>query len=167
MTSSPEITSFLAFHRRIGHRRAGRHLPISQSGRNSHKTHRGPQVCRLILPPREALHRGTENIVSALRQLVEQRLGLLQIERVKPFGKSAVDRRKKLASLLSLALSRERMASGSPHRIPGWHPSSQAPARLRNLPIPAGIRFRRGSRGLEFQLTGLPFSLGSTSLHTP
>jgi hypothetical protein len=37
-------------------------------------------------------------------QLVEQNLGLFQVERVKPFGKPAVDRSEKLASLVPLAL---------------------------------------------------------------
>ena len=37
-------------------------------------------------------------------QLVEQRLSLLQIARVKPFGEPAVDRSEKLASLIPLAL---------------------------------------------------------------
>ena len=38
------------------------------------------------------------------RQLVEQVLGFLQIERVEPFGEPAVDRSKKLARLIPLAL---------------------------------------------------------------
>ena len=37
-------------------------------------------------------------------QLVEQNLGLFQVERVKPFGNPAVDRSEKLASLVPLAL---------------------------------------------------------------
>ena len=37
-------------------------------------------------------------------QLVEQNLGLFQVERVKPFGEPAVDRSEKLASLVPLAL---------------------------------------------------------------
>ena len=38
------------------------------------------------------------------RQLVEQRLGLLQIERVEAFGEPAVDRSEQFASLLRLPL---------------------------------------------------------------
>ena len=39
------------------------------------------------------------------RQLLQQRLRLLQIARVEPFGEPAVDRSEKLASLATLALS--------------------------------------------------------------
>src|SRR6516164_6236739 len=38
------------------------------------------------------------------RQLLEQRLGLLQIARIKPFGEPAIDRREKVASCISLTL---------------------------------------------------------------
>jgi hypothetical protein len=41
---------------------------------------------------------------ASCRQLVEQRLGLFQVERIKAFGEPAVDRREKLASLPPLAL---------------------------------------------------------------
>ena len=37
-------------------------------------------------------------------QLIEQRLGLLQIERVEAFGEPAIHRREKLAGLIPLAL---------------------------------------------------------------
>ena len=37
-------------------------------------------------------------------QLVEQRLGLLQIERIEGLGEPAVDRREKIVGLVSLAL---------------------------------------------------------------
>ena len=37
-------------------------------------------------------------------QLVEQNLGLFQVERVKPFGKPAVDRSEQITSFISLAL---------------------------------------------------------------
>jgi hypothetical protein len=37
-------------------------------------------------------------------QLVEERLGLCQIERVKAFGEPAVDRSEKIAGLVPLAL---------------------------------------------------------------
>jgi hypothetical protein len=37
-------------------------------------------------------------------QLIQQRLSLLQIERVEALGEPAVDRREKIAGLLSLAL---------------------------------------------------------------
>ena len=37
-------------------------------------------------------------------QLIEQRLSLLQIERIKPFGEPAVDRSEKFAGLIPLAL---------------------------------------------------------------
>ena len=37
-------------------------------------------------------------------QLIEQRLGLLQIERVEAFGEPAIDRSEKLAGLIPLAL---------------------------------------------------------------
>jgi hypothetical protein len=40
-------------------------------------------------------------------QLIEQRLGLFQIERVEAFGKPPVDRSEKLAGLLTLALIAE------------------------------------------------------------
>jgi hypothetical protein len=38
-------------------------------------------------------------------QLIEQRLGLLQIECVETFGKPTVDRREKIAGIIVLALS--------------------------------------------------------------
>jgi hypothetical protein len=49
------------------------------------------------------------------RQLVEQRLGLFQIARVKAFGKPAIDRSEKLAGLIPLALisPEAREAGGS------------------------------------------------------
>ena len=39
-------------------------------------------------------------------KLIEQRLGLLQIERVEAFSEPAVDRSEKLAGLISLPLTR-------------------------------------------------------------
>ena len=41
---------------------------------------------------------------SNLPQLIEQCFGLLQIARVKPFGKPAVDRREQITGLLPLVL---------------------------------------------------------------
>ena len=38
-----------------------------------------------------------------LRQLLEHRLGLLQVQRIEAFGEPAIDRCKKIAGLLSLA----------------------------------------------------------------
>jgi len=50
-----------------------------------------------------ATNSGHQNSLSVV-QLGEQRLGLLQIERVEAFGEPAVDRREQLASLLRLPL---------------------------------------------------------------
>ena len=44
------------------------------------------------------------------RQLLQQRLGLFQVERIEPFGEPAVDRSEKLASLIPLAPGRARAA---------------------------------------------------------
>ena len=43
-------------------------------------------------------------ITCSRRQLVEQRLGLFQIERVEAFGEPALDRGEQIASLIPLAL---------------------------------------------------------------
>ena len=48
--------------------------------------------------------RKNERSALSCRQLVEQRLSLLQIERIEPFGEPAVNRSEKFASLLLLAL---------------------------------------------------------------
>ena len=45
-----------------------------------------------------------ENDWNALRQCVEQHLGLLQIERVEAFGELAVNRSKKFVGLMRLTL---------------------------------------------------------------
>ena len=45
-----------------------------------------------------------ETLARSRRQLVEQGLGLLQIERIKALGEPAVDRSEKIAGLLPLAL---------------------------------------------------------------
>jgi hypothetical protein len=50
-----------------------------------------------------ATNSGHQNSLSVVR-LVEQRLGFLQIERVEAFGEPVVDRRQKIAGLLSLAV---------------------------------------------------------------
>src|SRR5207344_1550788 len=41
---------------------------------------------------------------ASIRQLVEQRLGLFQIERLEAFGEPAVDRSEKIASLIPWAI---------------------------------------------------------------
>ena len=65
-----------------------------------------PQVSRQTpnLARVDAAHRGTENIVSALRQFIKQRLSLLQIKGIEAFGEPAVDRSEKIAGLYALAL---------------------------------------------------------------
>jgi hypothetical protein len=50
-------------------------------------------------------HPGSQQAVRcSRRKFVEQRLRLLQIERVETFGEPAVDRSKKIAGLIPLAL---------------------------------------------------------------
>jgi hypothetical protein len=61
-----------------------------------------------------------ESLLACSRQLAEQVLGLLQIERVEAFGEPAVDWRKKFAGLIPLALiaPESRHAHGRP-QLPG------------------------------------------------
>ena len=62
------------------------------------------------------------------RQLVEQRLGLLQIERVEAFGKLVLDWREKIAGLIPLALvapepRHPRRRAQFPRLLPASHPA--------------------------------------------
>ena len=66
-------------------------------------------------------------------QLVEQRLGFLQVERVKPFGEPAVDRSEQLASVIPLALDRARA-----RRLAIWVYSGSAAKRKMRICIGAG-----------------------------
>jgi hypothetical protein len=64
-------------------------------------------------------------------QLVEQSLGLLQIERVEAFGEPAVDRSEQIAGLVSLPLIAPQSSSSLPVARMTWRSGSaplQAPA---------------------------------------
>jgi hypothetical protein len=83
-------------------------------------------------------------------QLVQQRLGLLQIERVEAFGEPAVDRREKIARLIPLAPVRRFAAE-------------ERRARRSPRPAPAagafcGVRGKRGPPGEDRKKTALAFS---------
>jgi hypothetical protein len=65
-----------------------------------------PELSRREIDPRgvaQARYAGGVGVSSG-RQLIEQRFGVFQIARVKPFSEPAGDRSEKLASLISIAL---------------------------------------------------------------
>ena len=65
------------------------------------------------------------------RQLVKQRLGLFQIERVEAFGEPVVDRSQEFPSLLHLAL-RARRSRATPPAVPRIWPVACAQPRARS-----------------------------------
>ena len=72
-------------------------------------------------------------------QLIEQRLGLLQIERVEAFGEPAVDRREQIAGLAAACPDRATAAPCSspraaPRTLPAAHAQPRAHAR-NTLPL--------------------------------
>ena len=76
-----------------------------------------------------------------LRQLLQQRLRLLQIERVEAFGEPAVDRSEKFASLIPIALVAQPRARGGRVR---YCSDSDRIAALRQLSVWATSRHRAG-----------------------
>jgi len=74
-----------------------------------------------------------------LRQLLQQRLGLFQIARVKTFGEPAVDRSEKIASLMPIALVEQPRSRGGRVR---YCSDSDRIAALRQLSVWANKRHR-------------------------
>jgi hypothetical protein len=74
----------------------------------------GSVVVLLIYGPSSKAQRGSHArpghsrtppiLLCSRRKLLEQRLGLLKIERIKPFGEPAMDRSEKIAGFIPLAL---------------------------------------------------------------
>ena len=54
--------------------------------------------------PKAGIERHVAHAVRSLRELLQQRLGLLQVERIEALGEPAIDRGEKIVGLLPLAL---------------------------------------------------------------
>jgi hypothetical protein len=104
-----------------------------------------------------------------LRQLIKQRLGLLEVERVEPLGKPSIDRSEQFASLLRFALRAPE--AREPHRggVPVIPPA--AGERLRSLarntpplsPNLAPTQFHRNTIDFGFARQLAVFNLSAKS----
>ena len=98
-------------------------------------------------------------------QLIEQRLSLLQVERVETLGEPAVDRSEEIASLLRLPRSRQRRVE--PHCVPECDFSALG-HRLIPLLVSLVLEFRIGLRAMHmtdeplWPLAGLAVGLITT-----
>src|SRR5208282_6272725 len=92
-------------------------------------------------------------------QLIEQRLGLLQIERIEAFGEPAIDRSEKIAGLIPLALI--AFKSRHAHRRAQFPGLCLLRARNRERALEIRVRFRRIRLGrLKRDFPGHAMDLG-------